>query len=318
MPPTILHVEDDAALSEIVQLSFEGFGFRGTFLTAETVADAESILGDVARNGGFIDLIISDMNLPDGSGLEVVRDVRKHPAWEKTPILILSGDADPKKVGRAYALGANAYIAKAPPTRSSGAVVKTLYEHWLRDVVLPAARPCSRTRQFLSKAIKVRARYAAFYMRMADQFGESPSEVAFWLSRALNEANLTNLLTFLLQQLEDELPAEILDEVEQAQAEAERTLTAIERDIEAHPITTRDEAYRRMLQLVANFQVQAFARTISYWFPVAPVAIGALRDFVADYLDEISGWVDIHARHLALRGQSATLRTGAAYLRSLR
>jgi CheY-like chemotaxis protein len=318
MPPTILHVEDDTALAEIVEMSFEGFGFRGTTLHAETVAQAESILDDVARRDGTIDLIISDMSLPDGTGLDLVRDVRRNPVWEHTPLLILSGNADPTVVGRAYALGANCYVAKAPRGRSIVDVVKCLYDHWLRDVQLPAAADTDRTNQFLGRAVKLRGRHAAFYTRMAEQFGDTESEAAFWLTRTLGESNLGNLIAFLRRQFAGHaLPAELLDDIEQVQADATRALDAIELAIELQPIITRDDAYHRMLELISLRNVRSFVLVLGYLFPVQPVATAALIDFVAGDLDEVAGWLETHATDAATRGDAAKLHADARFLRRL-
>ena len=319
MPPTILHVEDDVALAELVKLAFEGFGFRGTNINAESVAEAAQVLDDALLRGERIDLIISDMNLPDGSGLDVVRRVRGHPVWEHTPILILSGDADPTKVGRAYALGANSYVAKAPRGRSMAGVVKTLYDHWLSDVILPANPQLDRTQRFLSVAVKTRSRCAAFYMRMVERFGDSPSDVAFWLSRAVSEANFANLLTFLQRQLgKRTLPSELLDEIEPIQADTERRLEAIEPE-NAPSIATRDDAYRRTLDLMScfSFNLQSLARLLVHLFPVAPMVMEALRDFLARNLDEVAGWVDVHTCEPELHRQSKLLHATAAFLRTL-
>ncbi|HEU4613844.1 MAG TPA: response regulator, partial [Kofleriaceae bacterium] len=119
-------------------MSFRGFGFRGELAIADSVAEAERMLDDAARSSSNrFDLIISDMHLPDGTGLDVVRHVRATPAWKTTPVLILSSDVDPKRVGRAYALGANAYVDKSPRGRTLRDVVKSLYQHWTKDVLIP-------------------------------------------------------------------------------------------------------------------------------------------------------------------------------------
>jgi CheY-like chemotaxis protein len=54
---TILHVEDDPSLAEMVQLSFEALGFSNT-LIAPTVKDAMTVIADVARHPS-LDLIIT-------------------------------------------------------------------------------------------------------------------------------------------------------------------------------------------------------------------------------------------------------------------
>lgn len=315
---TILHVEDDESLAEVVRLAFEGFGFRGTVLTAETVAEAQQVLDDVEHRGGVLDLIISDMALPDGTGLEVVRRARGNPAWAVTPILMLSGDADPQKVGRAYALGVNSYVSKWPRGRSLMEVIRALFDHWLKDVVLPGPQPSDRTRSFLSRAIQLRSRHGAFYMRIAERFGDQPSEVSFWLSRAVGEANLSNLLAFLERQVAGRhLPVELLDQVEQAQANAERELARIERMLDELPIISRDMAYRWSIELVRAFELQLLAQAISHLFPVAPVAMEAIRDLIAASLESLAGWVEIHAAASSVRGESTSLRGVAAGLRAL-
>src|SRR5262245_26557282 len=133
MISTILHVEDDLALRALVTLAFENFGYRGTVVAVGTVHAAIKRLDETAQAAGTFDLVISDMHLPDGSGLDVVRHLRSTRAWMFTPVLILSGDVDPKKVGRAYALGANAYVDKSPAGRSLSDVLRSLYHHWVKD-----------------------------------------------------------------------------------------------------------------------------------------------------------------------------------------
>src|SRR3569623_2054800 len=105
MAPVILHVEDDLALRASVDLTFQRVGFRGTMIHASTIAQGEQILDAVAREARCLDLIVSDMHLPAGSGLDLIRHVRATPAWKTTPMLILSGDHAPRLVGRANALG---------------------------------------------------------------------------------------------------------------------------------------------------------------------------------------------------------------------
>ncbi|HEX7796234.1 MAG TPA: response regulator, partial [Vicinamibacterales bacterium] len=115
---TVLHVEDDELLAEAVRAAFEAFGFRGTYLAAHSVQEAKLLLTTPA--GPTVNLILSDMNLPDGTGLDVVRTVRSNPSRASVPIVILSGDTDPRAVDQSYVLGANAYIGKSERGRSLG------------------------------------------------------------------------------------------------------------------------------------------------------------------------------------------------------
>ena len=64
--PNILLVEDDAALSEGIALALRA---QGTVRRCPTLAEAREALG----HAGF-DLMILDINLPDGSGLALLRE----------------------------------------------------------------------------------------------------------------------------------------------------------------------------------------------------------------------------------------------------
>jgi CheY-like chemotaxis protein len=319
--PTILHVEDDVGLATIVQVSFAAFGFRGTVLKAATVHAAQQILDDAATSGDPIDLVISDMSLPDGTGLDLVRIVRHSPRWSDTPILMLSGDTDARSVRLAYALGANSYIAKSPRIREIDKVLRTLYDHWLVDVELPYPASAGRAQRMIARAVSIRSRYAAFYMRVADHLKDNPAEAAFWLTRALREANLSNLFAFIQRHqtpVDKVLNGTLLDEVELMQHEAVDALERAERDMA--PLDPR-EAVRKMLELVEIFapapRVQVYTRLVSHLFPIEPVAMAAMCDLVASDLEDLAAWVSLHHGGDPTLDQSARLRGQAAALRAL-
>jgi CheY-like chemotaxis protein len=314
MVSEILHVEDDDAVRAIVQLSFSGFGFHGATVCAESVAKAKAVLEERAENAETFDLIISDMNLPDGSGLDVVRYVRSTPVWRATPILILSSDVNPKRVGRAYALGANAYVDKSPPGRTLNQVMRSLYEHWGKDAILPPAQPQDRFRRFIAEAIRIRTRHAQLYERIASTFPNSPTECAFWMSRALAESNLINLIGFLRDQLEDRiLPDELFDGLEAMQSNTERILTSAERALDGGPMN-RKEAYRRVIELVSSTDIELLAKSISQFFPVMPMAMDALRYFLIGTLEDVSTWIEMHCDDPQLRERANEMRTDISTL----
>lgn len=57
-------------------------------------------------------LIVLDMNLPDGTGLDVLATVRADPATRDVPVVVLSAETTPGMSHRAVAAGANAYWTK--------------------------------------------------------------------------------------------------------------------------------------------------------------------------------------------------------------
>jgi two-component system response regulator len=314
----ILHVEDDLALRSLVGLAFQSFGFRGTVLTADSVAEAIERLDAARESGSNIDLILSDMSLPDGAGLDVVRHVRSSPRWMYTPVLILSGDVNPKTVGRAYALGANAYLDKSPRGRTLSDVIKSLYEHWCKDVRLPHVQPLGAIHHVLTEAIEIHTRMAQLFRQMADKFGDRPEESAFWLTRTLAESNLINLVGFIRNQVDDnELPDFDATDWGQLQVAVRNALTTTERAL-AQDSIARVEAYRYIVDLVATIRPDIVARTLSQLFPVVPTATEALRDFVLGMLDDVATWMELHVDDPAVRERVSRLRAIAGPIAAIR
>jgi len=56
--------------------------------------------------------VLLDLNLPGTSGWEILRTLRSLPAYEKVPILIVTGEGSESSVVRAFQLGADDYVVK--------------------------------------------------------------------------------------------------------------------------------------------------------------------------------------------------------------
>lgn len=57
-------------------------------------------------------VILLDLKLPRVDGLEVLRQLKAHPALRRIPIVVLTTSAESQDVARAYELGVNSYIVK--------------------------------------------------------------------------------------------------------------------------------------------------------------------------------------------------------------
>jgi two-component system, response regulator len=308
---TILHVEDDDALAAMVADSFRALGFKGRFLTVTTIDEASRILDDVVAQP-ILDLILSDMHLPDGTGLDVIRCVRSNVVRAHVPVVILSGDTAPDTVKRAYALGVNSYIPKGMRGRSITQTMRSLYTYWLEDARLPGVGRAARTHRVLDTAILIRRRRSEKYMEIAERVG--PDDGDFWMDLALRDGNLANIFAFLEVQLGDrELPSALLDQIEPAQAETLAVLEALDR----HPVVTRADAERYIGMLVAHLHPDLFARVTAELCPASPVAMQAMRQVAADNLDELASWIEAHAQSEAVRSFIAPLRANAHSMRTL-
>jgi hypothetical protein len=278
---------------------------------------AKMHLEQAASSGERIDLIISDMNLPDGSGLDVVRDVRASREWRATPVLILSGDVNPRIVDKAYALGANAYLDKSPRGRSLSELLRSLYQHWTHDVVFPLpSAEVERIHHLLSRAISIRRRHAELYQQLADMFSDTRTEATFWLSRALVESNLINVLAFLRPRVHDhDVPESAFDEITAIQDELESLLSTGEPQVERGSIT-REAAYSLIVDLVTAANLVVLSKHIHHLPPRVAAAVAAFHDVLVNTVRDVAAWVDLHATDATLHERAAHMQAQLAALTS--
>jgi len=95
-------------------------------LESAGIADVVSVASGVAAlqalrpagAGVGVDLVITDVNMPDLNGLELIRYVRGQPPLARLPLLVISTEGRDKDRERCLALGANDFLAKpfAPET----------------------------------------------------------------------------------------------------------------------------------------------------------------------------------------------------------
>lgn len=59
-----------------------------------------------------VDLILTDINMPDINGLELISYLRNNPNYKATPIIIISTEGSQKDIDRGKMLGADEYLVK--------------------------------------------------------------------------------------------------------------------------------------------------------------------------------------------------------------
>ena len=101
---TVMVIEDSAALRGLITdiLHRQGFGIE----TAENVPQARALIKRLANR---VSLVLLDVNLPGGTGFELLELIRKHSA---VPVFILSALRQQEQIQRGQALGAQAFIEK--------------------------------------------------------------------------------------------------------------------------------------------------------------------------------------------------------------
>ena len=103
---TILIVEDSATTRALIRAVIDEIG---EFDTVEASSGFEA-LKMLPRQE--YDLIITDINVPDINGLELISFVRNNPRFNHLPIVIVSTERSEEDKKRGMALGATAYVTK--------------------------------------------------------------------------------------------------------------------------------------------------------------------------------------------------------------
>ncbi len=101
----ILVIEDEPDIRRNLEynLSREGFSVSG----AASISEAKLIL-----NSDFFNLILLDLMLPDGSGLDLCKSIKADSKTESTPIIILTAKDDEVDRVVGFELGADDYVTK--------------------------------------------------------------------------------------------------------------------------------------------------------------------------------------------------------------
>ena len=116
-------LEDDNAISMGISYSFTNEGYEVT--TASCVKEALEII----RNNEF-SLYILDLNLPDGSGYEICKEIKKQGDF---PVIFLTAFDDEINVVTGFELGADDYITKPFRLKELSVRVKSVLRRYNKD-----------------------------------------------------------------------------------------------------------------------------------------------------------------------------------------
>lgn len=106
----ILVVEDSVSMRAFVRAALEADWSGISEVEVVEAASGFDALRLLPR--GPYDLVITDINMPDINGLELVQFMRKSELHRQTPILLISTQSSDRDRQRGLSLGADAYLAK--------------------------------------------------------------------------------------------------------------------------------------------------------------------------------------------------------------
>lgn len=78
-----------------------------------------------------LQLILLDVDLPQVSGLQVLKKLRKLPFMRHVPVVMLSGSLNNNDVAQSYDLGANSFLNKADHAKHLEATIQQVVPYWL-------------------------------------------------------------------------------------------------------------------------------------------------------------------------------------------
>jgi two-component system chemotaxis response regulator CheY len=108
--PRILVVEDSVSMRSFVRSALELDSRSSAGLDVVEASSGFEALRLLPR--GPYDLVITDINMPDINGLELISFIRRSELHKKTPVLIISTQASERDRARGLSLGANGYLTK--------------------------------------------------------------------------------------------------------------------------------------------------------------------------------------------------------------
>ncbi len=133
MKPGAIHVllvEDEEAHAELIELSFEGRSDI-ELTVASTLSKARAYLAETTPHVVFIDSL-----LPDGTGLDLLKDLSCHS--RSYPMVLLTSQADAKMEALARTAGATQYLVKSEDTLlEMPRITDTLLDAWQPPVEAP-------------------------------------------------------------------------------------------------------------------------------------------------------------------------------------
>lgn len=105
MPTNILVVDDSRTARKLLTFVLKAGGYDVT--TAENGIEALELLSSID-----VDLIVTDLNMPQMDGLEFIRTIRENEAYAQLPILLLTTEGEERGKKQGLEAGATAYLGK--------------------------------------------------------------------------------------------------------------------------------------------------------------------------------------------------------------
>ena len=115
-PVTIIMIEDDEGHARLIERNIRRSGVNNEIIPFTNGTDAMNYLFGTDGNGqarkGQALLILLDLNLPDMTGIDILRQIKESKALKSAPVVVLTTTDDSHEIKRCYEMGCNVYITK--------------------------------------------------------------------------------------------------------------------------------------------------------------------------------------------------------------
>jgi DNA-binding response OmpR family regulator len=142
-PVSIIMIEDDEGHARLIERNIRRSGVNNTIVPFTNGTAATHYLfgndGSGHDHKGEALLILLDLNLPDTSGIDILRRVKENKYLKSTPVVVLTTTDDSQEVRRCYELGCNVYITKPVNYESFANAIRQLGLFFSVIQVPPAA-----------------------------------------------------------------------------------------------------------------------------------------------------------------------------------
>ncbi|WP_323966134.1 response regulator [Aeromonas hydrophila] len=120
MAKTVLIVDDSATIRQVIGMTLKGAGYE-----VMEACDGKDALKKL--DGKKINLIISDVNMPNMDGISFVKEAKKLASYKFTPVIMLTTESQDSKKQEGQAAGAKAWVVKPfQPDQMLAAVAKLI------------------------------------------------------------------------------------------------------------------------------------------------------------------------------------------------
>jgi two-component system chemotaxis response regulator CheY len=106
MPKTVLIVDDAASIRNVVGAALKTAGYA-----VIEGCDGKDALSKLAANPK-VHLVITDLNMPNLDGIGLVKELKAHPSYKFTPVIMLTTEGQEEKKRAGQAAGVKAWVVK--------------------------------------------------------------------------------------------------------------------------------------------------------------------------------------------------------------